>query len=65
MKALKETLCLPGIVKVSTEKIYGEVNGVRRSNGSLQKDWCINRSHDLPEELNFAIRGKKLGCKPG
>ena len=45
--------------KVRNEKIYGEVNGVRRSNGSLQKDWCINSSHDLPEELNFAIRGHK------
>lgn len=45
--------------KIKNQKNHGEVDGVRRSNGSLQKDWCIGSSHDLPEELNFAIRGHK------
>lgn len=45
--------------KLKNRKDHGEVNGVSRSNGSLQKDWCISKSYDLPEEFIFAIKGHK------
>ena len=37
----------------------GEVDGISRTNSTVQKDWTIIKSHDLPEDINFAIRGHK------
>lgn len=38
---------------------YGDVAGFNRNQSSLQKDWVILKSHQLPEELSFAVRGHK------
>lgn len=38
---------------------HGTVQDISRSNGSLQKDWTIIKSYELPEEMSFAIRGHK------
>lgn len=43
-------------IKNSTQ---GNVSGISRSNSTLQKDWAIIKSHDLPEEFCFAVRGHK------
>ncbi|SMP16364.1 S8 family peptidase [Chryseobacterium profundimaris] len=37
----------------------GEVDGINRTNSTVQKDWAIIKSHELPEDINFAIRGHK------
>ena len=33
--------------------------GVNRNNSTLQKDWVIIKSHELPEELSFVVKGHK------
>ncbi len=38
---------------------HGTVQDISRSNGSLQKDWTIIKSYELPEEISFAIRGHR------
>ena len=43
----------------------GNVEGISRSNSTLQKDWTIIKSHDLPEEFGFAVRGHKGWDKNG
>lgn len=37
----------------------GEISGISRTNSSAQKDWAFIKSHDLPEEINFAVRCHK------
>ena len=37
----------------------GSVQDISRTNSSLQKDWTILKSYELPEEINFAICGHK------
>ena len=37
----------------------GVVNGISRTNSTVQKDWTIIKSHDLPSDLSFAVRGHK------
>ncbi|CAA7197478.1 hypothetical protein CHRY9293_03537 [Chryseobacterium potabilaquae] len=44
--------------KIKSDK-RGEVDGISRTNSTVQKDWTIIKSHDLPEDINFAIRGHK------
>lgn len=36
---------------------WGEVRDVNRNNNTLQKDWAILKSHQLPKEFVFAVRG--------
>lgn len=38
---------------------WGEVEEISRNKSSLQKDWVILNSYDLPEELHFAIVAHK------
>ena len=38
---------------------YGEVQDIRRHDSTLQKDWAILKSYQLPRELIFAVRGHK------
>lgn len=38
---------------------HGSVQGISRTNSSLQKDWTIMKSYELPNELNIAVRGHK------
>ena len=37
----------------------GSVRGVRRALGTLQKDWAIVKSHELPEDFCIAVIGHK------
>ncbi|MEN2398325.1 S8 family peptidase [Flavobacterium sp. MC2016-06] len=37
----------------------GPVEGINRTNSTIQKDWSIIKSHDLPNELSFAVRAHK------
>jgi hypothetical protein len=37
----------------------GAVNGISRTNSTVQKDWTIIKSHELPSDLSFAVRGHK------
>lgn len=37
----------------------GSVEGISRTNSTIQKDWSIIKSHDLPDELSFAVRAHK------
>lgn len=43
--------------KVREQDDWGEVQGVRRGNGTLQKDWTIVKSHQLPTDFCIAVVG--------
>lgn len=45
--------------KIRENKDWGEVPGLNRNNSTTQKDWAIIKSYELPEELNFSVRGHK------
>lgn len=45
--------------KIKTRSHIGAVQDINRTNSSLQKDWTILKSYELPEELSFAIRGHR------
>ncbi len=45
--------------KIKTRSHFGAVQDINRTNSSLQKDWTILKSYELPEELSFAIRGHR------
>ncbi len=45
--------------KIRETSDRGDVKGMNRNQGSLQKDWVILKSHQLPEQLSFAVRGHK------
>lgn len=38
---------------------WGQIDEISRTNSSLQKDWAIVKSHSMPEELCFSVRGHK------
>jgi hypothetical protein len=38
---------------------WGKIKDFKRQDSTLQKDWCILQSNQLPEELSFAIIGHK------
>lgn len=44
--------------KIHNRSNYG-VKGLNRNNSTLQKDWAIIKSYDLPEELSFVVSGHK------
>jgi hypothetical protein len=44
---------------------WGEVAGVGRNYGTLQRDWCFLKGIDLPENLCFAVIGHKGWDKTG
>lgn len=35
------------------------VEGLNRTNSTVQKDWAIIKSHELPSDISFAVRGHK------
>lgn len=41
------------------EKTIWGIPGVKRSSGTVQKDWAIVKSNALPEDLCIAVRGHK------
>ena len=45
--------------KIRERSNWGNVEGISRNNSSLQKDWVILKSYDLPEELHFAVIAHK------
>lgn len=38
---------------------WGTVKGLRRQDSSLQKDWLVAKSYNLPEEFSIAVVGHK------
>ncbi len=36
---------------------WGEIQDISRQNGTLQKDWCYIKSHELPPDFCIAVRG--------
>ena len=45
--------------KIRERSDWGSVKGVKRQDSTLQKDWCILKSNQLPKELSFVIVGHK------
>ncbi len=45
--------------KIKNRLDSGSVTGIRRNDSTVQKDWAIVKSFDLPEEITFCIRGHK------
>jgi len=43
-------------IKSSTR---GTIDGISRTNNTVQKDWTIIKSHELTNDINFAVRGHK------
>lgn len=43
--------------KIREQNDWGEVLGVRRETGTVQKDWAVIKSHQLPEDFCIAVRG--------
>lgn len=41
------------------ERIDGGVQDISRNASTLQKDWAILKSYELPEQLHFAVRAHK------
>ncbi|OQP49044.1 hypothetical protein A4H97_29420 [Niastella yeongjuensis] len=37
----------------------GELKGVKRQDSTVQKDWCIEKSNQLPKEFLIAVKGHK------
>ncbi|MFP5437256.1 MAG: S8 family peptidase [Bacteroidia bacterium] len=44
--------------KIREQKNWG-IEGISRNQSSLQKDWVVLKSYDLPEELHFAVKAHK------
>ena len=44
---------------IENNPVWGRMPGVRRSIGTLQKDWLVKKSNALPEEFCIAVRGHK------
>ncbi|NPD45382.1 S8 family peptidase [Lentimicrobium sp. S6] len=45
--------------KIKNRTDQGTVADINRTNSSLQKDWTIVRSYELPEDISIAVRGHK------
>lgn len=43
--------------KIREQDSWGEVVGVRRENSTIQKDWAVIKSHELPTDFCIAVRG--------
>lgn len=43
----------------------GTIGQIRRSIGTLQKDWAVVQSHALPDDFCIAVRGHVGWCKTG
>lgn len=50
-----------GVIKwmIRENRDWGQIDEIIRTNSSLQKDWAIVKSHDMPEALCFSVRGHK------
>lgn len=45
--------------KIGGQSNYGETKELSRTNSTLQKDWAILKSYELPKELSVAVKGHK------
>lgn len=45
--------------KIKNRSHLGAVQDINRTNSSIQKDWTILKSYELPEELSFAVRAHR------
>lgn len=45
--------------KIRERSNWGDVREINRNNSTVQKDWARIKSHQLPEELSFAVRAHK------
>lgn len=45
--------------KIGGQTNHGEIREVSRTNSTIQKDWAIVKSYELPEELSVAVKGHK------
>ncbi|MEA5426405.1 S8 family peptidase [Arcicella lustrica] len=45
--------------KIRERSDWGSVDGLNRNNSTIQKDWVILKSYELPEEIGFSVRGHK------
>lgn len=45
--------------KIHEKGDQGEIDGIKRSNSSLQKDWAIIKAHEMPNDFSFAVRAHK------
>ena len=45
--------------KIRERGNWGDVSNLNRNESSLQKDWAILKSYELPEELHFAVVAHK------
>lgn len=45
--------------KIRERENWGTVRGINRNYSTLQKDWAILKSYELPEELLFAVIAHK------
>lgn len=43
--------------KIREQDAWGEVIGARRENSTIQKDWAVIKSHELPTDFCIAVRG--------
>jgi hypothetical protein len=44
---------------IESNPVHGRLRGVRRSTGTVQKDWALVKSNALPENLCIAVRGHR------
>lgn len=44
--------------KIKSDIRWG-VEGISRTNSTVQKDWAFIKSHELPNDISFAVRGHK------
>ncbi|OGI73957.1 hypothetical protein A3D42_00635 [Candidatus Nomurabacteria bacterium RIFCSPHIGHO2_02_FULL_41_18] len=42
---------------IRENKDWSKINGIKRQDSSLQKSWCVIKSHELPKELSLAVIG--------
>jgi hypothetical protein len=45
--------------KIRERSDWGEVSGIKRSDSTVQKDWTIIESNQIPEEISFCVKGHK------
>lgn len=45
--------------KIGERDNWGEIDEIKRNNSTIQKDWAIIKSYQLPKEIGFAVRGHK------
>lgn len=45
--------------KIKNRPHFGNVEDINRNNSTLQKDWAVIKSYELPKEISLAVRAHK------